>query len=55
MDARERQYDERDMREIIKDKALGVDQEGREIGEFFQQFDDAQKSEVQKKENKNVL
>lgn len=31
MKARKDQYDERDMREIMKDKNLGTDQEGIEI------------------------
>ncbi len=44
MDARERQCDERDMSEIMKDKALGADQDGIEINEFFWQLDNAQKS-----------
>lgn len=52
MDAREREYDERDMREIMKDKDLGVDQEGVEINEFFQQLDDAQKGKSSKNETK---
>lgn len=43
MDARDLQYDESDMRGFSKDKALGVDQEGVEIKDFFHQLDDAKR------------